>query len=149
VQTIIAGRPDIIWLGPTAHTALPALYREADLMMSAKLRQNCPNAVLEAMASGLPVACFDSGAHHELIDNEAGICIPLADDYGPLPHLEGATLAEAGQAILQNHRQYASSARKRAEDCFDLNQMARKYREVFERVVARGRHAHRRMPTRE
>jgi len=124
-------RPDVVWTQHIPNERLPAIYRGAHLMVSAKLRQNCPNAVLESIACGLPVACFDSGAHRELIGDEAGVCVPLTDDYGPLPALDAIALAEASERILQRRGEFAQGARRRAEQRFDLERMTERYLEVF------------------
>lgn len=133
-QGLIEQRPDIVWSGQVPNDQLPAIYRGAALVVSTKLRQNCPNAVLEAMACGLPIACYDSGAHRELIGDEAGVCVPMVDDYGPLPRLEVAPLADAIEQILPQRAAYAQRARQRAEAKFDLEQMTEQYIEVFETV---------------
>ena len=84
-------RPDVDWMGSILNESLPEIYRSADLMLNSKLRAPCPNVVLEAMASGLPIAGFESGAHGELIGNEAGICVSVdEDEFGTLPNLNPA-----------------------------------------------------------
>jgi glycosyltransferase involved in cell wall biosynthesis len=136
LQHIPHDHPDMLWIEHVPNQQLPEVYRSAKLMISTKLRSNCPNSVLEAMACGLPIACFDSGAHRELIGTEAGICIPLEEDeFGPLPPLDATTLASASKRILQSRWAFGSQARRRAERMFSLDHMVLKYLEVFEKVV--------------
>jgi glycosyltransferase involved in cell wall biosynthesis len=135
VQHIPNSRPDILWMGRLSQHQLPVVYRGADLMLSAKLRAPCPNAVIEAMACGLPIACFESGAHRELVGDEGGICVPLNDNFGPFPYLNGAALADAGSRILQNRSKFASGARWRAEQHFRLDDMVERYLTVFKEVI--------------
>jgi len=136
IQHIPKSRPDVLWMGQLPHHQLPATYRGATLMLSAKLRAPCPNAVLEAMACGLPIACFESGAHRELIGEQAGICVPVDDGgFGPFPELDGAALAEAGRSILQSRSKFASGARRRAEQRFSLDHMVERYIMVFRKVL--------------
>lgn len=51
----------VSWLGAVAHRDLPAHYRAADLFAYASSCENMPNILLEAMASGLPIACSRLG----------------------------------------------------------------------------------------
>ena len=135
ITHILKNRSDICWMGRVPHDQLPATYRGADLMLSSKLRSACPNAVIEAMACGLPIACYESGAHRELIGDEAGICVPLDDEYGPFPELDCTALAKAGSRLLANRDEFASGARARAEQRFGLDRMVGHYLEVFEEVI--------------
>jgi glycosyltransferase involved in cell wall biosynthesis len=45
--------------GPVPYAELPAAYARADAFIFASSCENMPNALLEAMASGLPIACSD------------------------------------------------------------------------------------------
>lgn len=130
---LINKRPDIEWQGIVPRERVPILFRESKLLISTKLRQNCPNALLEAMASGLPTACFKSGAHYELIEDTAGICAPLPKDkgIGSLPELNSKALAEAAESILVDSAQYSQQARKRALEYFTLEKMVDRYLHVF------------------
>ncbi|MFO7324015.1 MAG: glycosyltransferase family 4 protein [Chloroflexota bacterium] len=61
--------------GVVAHTAMPATYNEADLFVLPSLNEGMSNAVLEAMASGLPVITTYTGGTAEMIRGN-GIIIP-------------------------------------------------------------------------
>jgi glycosyltransferase involved in cell wall biosynthesis len=138
-EHIPKNRPDIIWIEHIPNHQLPEVHRGVQLMISTKLRSPCPNAVLEAMACGLPIVCFDSGAHSELIGDEAGICLPLSeeDEFGPLPSsLDSVALADASGRILRNRETFALQARRRAEQHFGLDQMVEQYLEAFENVIS-------------
>jgi glycosyltransferase involved in cell wall biosynthesis len=49
------------YLGAVGHASLPARYREADAFIFASSCENMPIILLEAMASGLPIACANRG----------------------------------------------------------------------------------------
>jgi glycosyltransferase involved in cell wall biosynthesis len=53
----------------------------ADIFVSASLTEGCPNAVMEAMACGLPVILSDIPAHREILDfdKRAGLLFPTKD----------------------------------------------------------------------
>lgn len=127
--------PGIEWRGQVPHHLLPELYREAGLLISSKLRAPCPNIVLEAMASGLPVACYESGAHSELVEESAGICVPLEEVSGPDPYLDPHPLAEAAATILQDYPRFAQGARQTAEKRFSLDSMIDHYLETFNQAI--------------
>ena len=68
---------------------IPALYREHDLFVSASAQEGMSNAMLEAMASGLPIVTTRcEGVHELIIDN--GV---IVDDPQP------ALLAEAVRTL--------------------------------------------------
>lgn len=118
---------DVCWLGEVPNRGLPKIYRRASFLLSSKLRAPCPNVVIEAMASGLPVACYDSGSHGELLGDEAGVIAPLADGFGSLPDLDPRGLATAAIDLMQRRDALALGARTRALRLFDLERMVRGY----------------------
>jgi glycosyltransferase involved in cell wall biosynthesis len=50
-------RNEVVLLGPVPADQLPALHREAKVNIFASRCENCPNTLLEALASGRPVVC--------------------------------------------------------------------------------------------
>ena len=58
--------------GNTEFEKLHNTYRQADLFLFASTCENLPNILLEAMASGLPIACSDRGPMPEVLGS-AGV----------------------------------------------------------------------------
>lgn len=58
--------------GAVPHSELPAAYHGAELFIFASSCENMPNILIEAMASGLPIACSDHGPMPEML-GEAGL----------------------------------------------------------------------------
>jgi len=62
------GRPYYVRVVPEIpYGKMPCLYREADIFIFASSCENFPNILLEAMASGLPIACSDISACSDLL----------------------------------------------------------------------------------
>ena len=59
-------------IGSVKHEEIPGLLRKADLFIFASSCENMPNTLVEAMASGLPIACSDRGPMPEVL-TDAGI----------------------------------------------------------------------------
>jgi glycosyltransferase involved in cell wall biosynthesis len=66
----------IQWMGAVPRERIPEIDRSAHLLFSADLNAACPNSVIEALACGLPVAAFDTGALKELVIGDAGRVMP-------------------------------------------------------------------------
>lgn len=48
---------DVVLLGDYPYPQLPALYKNASLILFASTCENCPNILLESMGAGVPVVC--------------------------------------------------------------------------------------------
>jgi glycosyltransferase involved in cell wall biosynthesis len=124
--TRTAGLP-IDWAGLVPSERIPELDRSAHLLFSADLNPACPNAVIEALACGLPVVAFDTGALPELVSAEAGRVVPYGGDPWQLQPPDIPTLVEAAAQVLRDQVAYRAGARRRAEACFDQEQMVTAY----------------------
>jgi len=62
------------------HWALPSLYVAADAMLFISWLDCCPNAVVEALACGVPVMCSHNGGTNELVGDD-GVVLRLEADY--------------------------------------------------------------------
>jgi glycosyltransferase involved in cell wall biosynthesis len=60
------------YVGPVPYDELHTRYAAADLCLFASSCENMPNILLEAMASGLPIACSNRGPMPELL-GDAGV----------------------------------------------------------------------------
>ena len=57
----------------------PRILRSADLLFSADVHPACPNSVIEALACGLPVIAFDTGAIREIVDDSSGAVVAYGE----------------------------------------------------------------------
>jgi glycosyltransferase involved in cell wall biosynthesis len=61
---------------------VPAILSLLDLFVMPSYREGMPRALLEAMATGLPVVATDiRGCREEVVDNETGLLVPPRDHY--------------------------------------------------------------------
>jgi glycosyltransferase involved in cell wall biosynthesis len=124
-------RVSLEFTGQIPHERIPELDRSAHLLYSADLNAACPNSVIEAMACGLPVAAFDTGALPELVTAGAGQVVPYGGDPWKLEPPDVSTLAQAAAQILNDQERCRASARARAEAFFGLDQMVNSYLEAL------------------
>jgi glycosyltransferase involved in cell wall biosynthesis len=120
-------RVPIVWTGPVAHERIPAINRSAQLLFSADLNPACPNSVIEALACGLPVVAFDTGALKELVVGDSGRLVPYGGDPWRLEQPDIHALAEAATEILKDHPRFRAAARAHAEAALGLDRMMSGY----------------------
>lgn len=105
---------------------MPQVYRESDIFVSATAQEGMSNAMLEAMASGLPVITTRCEGVEELItDNGVIVERASAED------IAGAVRNLADKP--QERREMAVAARSRAEQ-FTWSRSAREYLALYERL---------------
>ena len=113
----------IEWVGLVKRAEIPKIDRSAHLLYSADLNAACPNAVIEALACGLPVAAFDTGALAEMVTPEAGRIAPYGGDPWKLDPPDIPALAQACLEVLHDQPGLRIGARRRAEQAFGLEKM--------------------------
>ncbi len=141
VEVMIAGQVDqkvietwsnesectIQWQGVVPQPEIPELDRSAHLLFSADINAACPNSVIEALACGLPVLAYDTGALPELVQNGAGVIVPFGGDPWELETPDVLPLVIAATEIMQHQDTFRAAARAHAEAAFDLDQMVESY----------------------
>jgi glycosyltransferase involved in cell wall biosynthesis len=109
----------------------PIFYRTADLFALSSDFDNSPNAVIEAMACGLPVAATDVGGVRNLVvDGEGAILTPPGD---------AAALAAAMERFLTSPasaRAAGARNRERVLAQFSWRVSAERLLQVYRRVIA-------------
>jgi glycosyltransferase involved in cell wall biosynthesis len=119
------------WAGLVPLDQIPPLDRSAHLLYSSDIHPACPNSVIEALACGLPVVAFDTGALPEMVLGDSGRVVPYGGDPWRLDPPDGAALAQAALTILTGQPRFRNGARLRAEAAFGLDQMVEKYLEIL------------------
>jgi glycosyltransferase involved in cell wall biosynthesis len=124
-------RVPITWAGLVPGDHIPALDRSAHLLYSADINAACPNSVIEALACGLPVAGFATGALPELVTGDAGRLVPYGGDPWRLDPPDLPALTRAATELLRDNAHFRLSARWRAEAAFSLEKMVDRYLDVL------------------
>jgi glycosyltransferase involved in cell wall biosynthesis len=134
-QLKLDGRVEIV--GRYAQRDAPELYRRAHLLLHTKVRDPCPTAVIEAMASGLPVVYAASGGTVELVGDKAGIGVDHPDGWERDEPPAAEAFAAAVTELLDARAPYAAAARHRAVDRFALIPWLNRHAELFDELLAR------------
>lgn len=124
----------IHWVGLVPAEEVPNHYRSAHLFFAGDPNPACPNAVIEAMACGLPVIAFETGALPEIVDGGSGRIVPYGGNVWELDPPDIDALAEVAMQVVEQLAEYKDNARKRAVEAFDAKDMVNRYMAVFERV---------------
>lgn len=117
--------------GPYTQAGAPAVYAIGDAYITMKHNDPCPNAVIEALACGLPVIFSATGGVPELIGDTAGVGVPCAPSWHRPHWPQPAAIADAMVAVAADHAAMSRAARDRAVTMFDLDHWLARHRAVF------------------
>jgi glycosyltransferase involved in cell wall biosynthesis len=87
----------VIMLDEVPHESLPALYRNADLIVFASSCENCPNVLIEALGAGRPVLCSNAMPMPEIGGDAPRYFVP--SDPEDLAHAMNDVLGDPGHAM--------------------------------------------------
>ncbi len=112
---------------------IPAVLSAMDVFVLSSVLESCPLVLLEAMAMGVPVVTTDVGAASEMVlHGRTGFVVPSGDS---------DVIAEAVLACLAKPKEQvqnmAQAARKRVEQEFTVDTIARQQLQVYESVHRR------------
>jgi glycosyltransferase involved in cell wall biosynthesis len=121
----------VMWLGRRAD--VPSLLAASDIGVLASHEEGFSNAVLEAMAAGLPMVATAVGGNSEaVLDGETGILVP--------PH-DPTALGQAIACLAMDQaraRRLGDAGRERVATQFSLRRCVALYDRVFSTLIARG-----------
>jgi glycogen(starch) synthase len=114
------------FLGWLPEDQLRREYAGANLFLFPSRHEGMPNAVLEAMASGLPVVATRIAGNEELVlDGETGVLVPV-QNVDALRESLRLMLTEAGK-----RQQMGQAGRRRVEEGFGWHVAARQYQSIL------------------
>jgi glycosyltransferase involved in cell wall biosynthesis len=122
-------------LGPYTQEDAPMIYRDADVYVMTKYQDPCPNTVIEAMACGLPILYSSSGGVPELVGDDAGLGMPVPEDWRKIHTPSAEVIAEGMREIAEMRDSMGQAARSRAETHFDLVNWIDRHRVVFSSLL--------------
>lgn len=121
--------PTVAGLRPYAEVR--ASQAQAAIFLSIEPNPPCPNAVIEAMAAGLPVIGFDTGSLRDLVGRGGEVVTFEGDPWRLEIPRNLEEIGEAGRQVFANWASYSQAARMEAEARFDIRETARAYCEVL------------------
>ncbi|MDA1052680.1 MAG: glycosyltransferase family 4 protein [Planctomycetota bacterium] len=115
---------------PGSFDELSELYHAADLFVSPSPDYGTSQALVEAMAAGLPIIATDTPDLRELIDDAIqGYLVPPGDRQRLSERI--AQLIDATELALQ----YGLAARRRANECFSLSRVVEDHITLFKQLI--------------
>ncbi len=133
LDRLAAAHPELLRVDSHTEDIAP-YYRASDCFIFPSSNEGLPNALLEAMSSGLPtVATRVSGSNELVRDGETGAAFDVDDAAG----LAAALSAAQGQA----GRRMGAQARKLVEREYGIDNIAARYEQLYDCLLARkGQH---------
>jgi glycosyltransferase involved in cell wall biosynthesis len=112
---------------------VPRLLPHFDCLWLASSYEGQSNAIMEAMAAGVPVVASDIPGNRDLVVHEqTGYLVPVGDR---------AAFSRWTQVLLQDHalaRRFGESGRRRMRDEFSVDQMVGRHVQLYENLCPAG-----------
>ena len=121
-------------LGKFTREEAPQLYQKGHILLHLKSLDPCPNIVLEALASGLPVVGLNNGGMPELVSNSSGTLIPAEENFEDFSYPDSGEVANAIIQVRDNLDNLSRDAREQALK-FDTEIWLKKHQEIFNKIL--------------
>ena len=112
---------------------IPSVLAALDISVVTSSSESLSNVILESMAAGVSVIATDVGGNRELVRHgETGLLISPSEDQ----------LVDAMQLLLSQpelRRQFTARSRRFARDHFGLDQIRRRYEQLYTTLIAEKR----------
>ena len=125
----------IIFQNKYSQKDAPKIYQNADAYITMTFQDNCPTAVLEAMACGLPILYSASGGIPELVNKDAGLGINVSENWQITQVPRKTEIANGMRAIIENKINMSQASRSRAVELFDIEKWINKHKRIFEKLL--------------
>jgi len=119
----------VFFLGWQSREQIMESYKQANVFLFPSRHEGMPNAILEAMASGLPVIATCIAGNEELvIEGQTGYLVPAED----IEILQDALKKILNDSVLR--QQMGDASRRRVEDNYSWESTAQQYALLLEKV---------------
>jgi glycosyltransferase involved in cell wall biosynthesis len=115
--------------------ASASVYAGASIYLHDKYNDACPNAVLEAMACGLPVVYGATGGVAELVGDDAGVGIKAPSSWDQIVAPDPAEYAVGISNAMDRLEELSQNARRKAVEKFDVKNWIARHRAVFGKLT--------------
>jgi len=122
---------NIEYKGSIKREDLSGVYKNG-IYLSLDINPACPNAVIEAIASGLPVVGYNTGALKEVV-GEAGVLADFGSNQWGYQDPNFSNLLKAILEVVNNYEHYRTNALDLSSK-FDLNIMVDRYIEIIKNL---------------
>ncbi len=113
----------------------PKIYKSADAYVTISYQDNCPTAVLEAMACGLPILYSASGGIPELVDKNSGIGLTVSENWETTQVPSICDIKKGMKEIIEKKTIMSQASRKKAVEIFDIKNWIKKHNSIFEKLL--------------
>ena len=126
---------NIVFIRNYSQKEAPNIYQKADAYITMAYQDNCPTAVIEAMACGLPILYSKSGGIPELVDKDSGIGIKVPENWQTTKIPRKFDIKDGMIEIIENKITMSEASRTRAVKFFDIKKWILKHEIIFEELL--------------
>ena len=123
-----------MWHGWVAKADAVRIVSQADLLVFPSLNEGTPHAVLEALATGVPVLCFDHCGQGDVVTPDCGVKVPVTTPARAARDFARAIQDLAGRPAERERLSRGAAARSRELTWASMAEaMCRVYEQAIER----------------
>jgi glycosyltransferase involved in cell wall biosynthesis len=125
----------VLYYGVKSIHQLAEILRKMDIFVYSHLNPPCPNSVLEAISTGLPVVGFDSGAMKELCWFSTNLLVYVSvDTFQRYEDFNHEKLAEKIESCFCNFQNYKKISLANS-NLYSFAECGQRYLDVFDKVL--------------
>ena len=125
----------LIFLAKYSQKDAPKVYQKADAYITMSYQDNCPTAVIEAMACGLPIIFSASGGIPELVCKNSGLGIKVKEDWHQTQVPDISSISNLMNEVIENKISMSQASRTRAVEFFDIKNWISRHKIICEKLL--------------